>query len=115
MKTKEELKEKITKKLTDMGFDSFTCILNTNDREEYMEIIYPELGLCFFKKYHIFPTSFAEEWECVKNGAWHRFKEFIADENDIKKFNKTLKLRTVHNDIFKNHTTKVFPERKKKD
>ena len=44
MNNKEELKEQITRKLTDMGFNSFNCILTTNAREKYIKIVYPELG-----------------------------------------------------------------------
>lgn len=59
MNNKEELKEQITRKLTDMGFNSFNCILTTNAREKYIKIVYPELGLCFFKEYDMTYSPFS--------------------------------------------------------
>lgn len=87
MKNKEELKEQITKKLTDMGFDSFNCILTTNEEEGYIKIVYPELGLCFFKEYYTFDTPFSE----------HRIESSFEEDIDIiEKFNKTLNIRRLH-------------------
>lgn len=87
MNNKEELKEQIIRKLTDMGFDSFNCILTTNAEEGYIKIIYPELGLCFFKEYFEFGNPFFEE---------HRIESsFKEDINTIGKFNNTLNLKTI--------------------
>ena len=89
MNNKEELKEQITRKLTGMGFDSIKCILITNAEEGYIKIVYPELGLCFFKEYHTFDTPFFE----------HRIESSFEEEIDtIKKFNGTLNLKTTKED-----------------
>lgn len=81
---KEKLKEQITKKLTDMGFDSFNCILTANVEEGYIKIIYPELDLCFFKEYYTFDTSFSN----------HRIENsFEEDIDTIRKFNNTLNFK----------------------
>lgn len=87
MKTKEELKEQITKKLTDMGFESFSCILTTNAEEGYIKIVYPELGLCFFKEYSVFYSPFSSP---------RIVDEFEEDIDDIEKFNKALNLGRLH-------------------
>ena len=91
MKTKEELKEQITKKLTDMGFDSFNCILTINAREHYVKIVYPELGLCFFKEYDMTYSPFSGP------SAKDVVKKFWDEVDNIKKFNKTLKLKNLEN------------------
>ena len=91
---KEKLKEKITKKLTDMGFDSFDCILTTNAKEGYIKIIYPELGLCFFKEYDMtYSPFFGPSIDDI-------FNKFFKDVKDIKRLNKTRKLRTLHKSKF---------------
>lgn len=93
---KEELKEQITKKLMGMGFDSFNCILTTNEKEGYIKIEYPELGLCFFKKYYTFNSLFSE----------HRIESSFEEDIDtirkfidtIRKFNDTLNLMIIKED-----------------
>ena len=86
LSSQERLKEKKKKKLTGMGFDSFNCILTTNAEEGYIKIVYPELGLCFFKEYYTFDSPFSE----------HRIESsFEEDIDNIRKFNDTLNLRTI--------------------
>lgn len=89
MNNKKELKEQITRKLTDMGFNSFNCILTTNAKEGYIKIVYPELGLCFIKEYYTFDTPFFE----------HRIESsFEEDIDTIRKFNNTLNLEAIKED-----------------
>ena len=97
MKNKEELKEQITRKLTGMGFDSFNCILTTNAKEGYIKIVYPELGLCFFKEHDMTYSPFSGQ------SIDDIFNKFFKDVNGIKKFNKTRKLRTLHKHMFIEH------------
>ena len=86
MNNKEKLKEQITRKLTDMAFNSYNCIITTNAKEGYMKIVYPELGLCFFKEYYEFGNPFFEQGiESSIN----------KDINTIGKFNDTLNLKTI--------------------
>ena len=86
MNNKEELKEQITRKLIDMGFESFNCILTTNEKEGYIKLVYPELGLCFFKEYYVFDTPFSEH---------HIESSFEEDIDTIRNFNGTLNLKTI--------------------
>lgn len=89
MNNKEELKEQITRKLTGMGFDSLNCILITNAEEGYIKIVYPELGLCFFKEYYTFDTT------CFEQRIESSFEKNI---DTIRKFNSTLNLKTIKED-----------------
>ena len=72
-----------------MGFDSLNCVLTTNAKEGYIKIVYPKLGLCFFKEYYTFDTPFFE----------HRIESLFEEEIDaIRKFNGTLNLETIKED-----------------